>query len=621
MSLSYLQKLLPLDQAESTGNGTDEQNPFGDLTDHELGVLTAKFELFAELIGPFKQKLAPIEAFLDLFILDICDLSETLNSLQVKLSQLNLGLEQQRDLVEKLNPVILDLMIPPAVAELVISEPVTETWVENVRFISEKQQLIKNARDKTLSLDIDAELTAFKDLENGIQQLEAKAIERIRDHIILQIRLLRRLLKTLSQVVQEKLLRIKELYWFLDERHPQLAKQLQLAYLYTMKWYYTTRFAKYLYALQKLKLKLIDQLFVLGGSPDHLDTKMGLFGFVEASYTQAQPGTNPPRPSLGEYLMSAGKRMDILDKEGDSRRSIPSQIAETTPFAYWLEFPFNQWSNAVSDNVIVEYLFVIEFFYKGDEKFEPVSNLDPSAASLPHSSKSWSYVMFDEVFRMGQAYANWLVTSLHQRLSQRIVSSGTPSSASYGSTALPCCDGYGILLMIKLIQSQASALHNEFRVPVMDEYHNSLLLLLWPHFTRVVDMNCELMKKHILGSSSFSFRSSEINQAPIDTTQQFAQYTAGLLKLAFESDKSSIGEPVTMSITRLRNDFESALTKAGNHTFGSSKSKAVQKEIFFFNNYFLVATILRNEFDESAHDFAKEQIKHFELLCEAYKPK
>lgn len=647
MSVSYLSTLLPLERPGQIGDTStpephhNEQSdpPLNDVTDHELGVLTARFELFAETLRPFQARLAPIEAFLEQFNSQIASLSDTLCSLQEKLTQLNSGLDHQRDLVDKLNPVILDLMIPPAVAESVIKEPITEKWVENVRFIAEKQQLIQRITlgDDSLSLRMHKDLTAFKNLAAAIALLEAKAVERIRDFLILEIRLLRRSLKTSSQVVQEKLLQLKELYAFLDERHPSLAKQLQLAYIYTMKWYYTTRFAKYLYALQKLKLKVVDLLFVLGGSKDHLEVKLGLFSFVEASYAATLMGSGAGsaapsnKPTLAEYFLSAAKRMEILEGDGDSRRSIPSQIAETTPFAYWMEFPFNQWSNAVLDNIIVEYLFVIEFFYQGNEKFEPVSNLDSSAASLPLSSKDWSHVMFEDIFKMGLAYVNWLVTSQHQRLSQRIVSSGAAASATAYATGSSghsaTCDGYAVLLMIRLIQNQSYTLHNQFHVPVMDEYHNSLLLLLWPHFTKIVDLNCESMKKHILGSGSYSHRATEINQAPINTTQQFAQYITGLLRLAFvhdkESDKLTLfqGEPVCMSIVRLRNDFESALTKASGHMFGSSKSKAVQKEIFLFNNYFLVVTILRNEFDDSANEFVKEQIKHFELLCDAYKPK
>lgn len=617
------------DSQNSNTNSQDSVSSLLDLSDHELGVVSARFELFADAIGPFKARLAPIETFLDNFNKEICDLSATLYSLLDMSSKLSQGLDLQRELVDKLNPIILDLMIPPAVAESVINEAVNEKWVENVRFIVEKQQLIAKIKS-----DIDLpykDLTALKQLEQGIAALEAKAIERIRDFLIVEIRLLRRSLKTSSQVVQENLLQVRELYAFLEERHPVLAKQLHLAYIYTMKWYYTTRFAKYLYALQKLKLKAVDLLFVLGSSNDHLGVKLSLFGFVEASYAATLAATGsaetPNKPTLAEYFLSAAKRMAILDRDGESRRSIPSQIAESTPFAYWLEFPFKQWSNAVLDNIIVEYLFVVEFFYQGNEKFEPVSNLDSSAANLPHSSKDWSYVMFDDIYKMGQAYVNWLVMFLYQSFSLRMVSSTTSSSA-YGGGSYQTCDAYAILLMIRLIQNESYTLHNEFHVPVMDDYHNSLLLQLWPHFTKIIDINCESMKKHILGSSSYSYRTSELNQAPINTTQQFAQYISGLLKLAFvhdkESDKLSFfqGEPVAMSIVRLRNDFESALTKASGRVFGSSKSKAVQKEIFLFNNYFLVVTILRSEVDEeSTNDFVKEQIKHFELLCDAYKPK
>lgn len=601
MSLAYLQTLLPV-----TDELPESEDPLPPVSDHELGVLTARYEQFAGTLAPFHERLAPIEAFLESFNAEICSLSETLYSLQEKLAQLNTGLDHQRDLVDKLNPIILDLMIPPSVADSVVKEPITEKWVENTRFIVEKQQLIARIRADALTSHY-SNLKAFLQLESGITALEAKAVERIRDHVIMQIRHMRRSLKALSQKIQESLLQIKEVYGFLYERHAKLADQLLLAYIYTMKWYYTTRFAKYLYALQKLRTKHVDLLYVIG-SAESGDAK-GLFGLVDATYSpQAQS-----RASVAEYFLSAAKRMEILE-DGDPRRSMPSQIAETTPFAYWVEFPFCQWNNAVVDNVVVEYLFVVDFFYQGSEKFEPVGSLDAAATSLPHATKDWCHVMFDDVYKMGQAYVTWLVQQRLQRM--------TTNATSYPH---PTCDAYGVLLMIRLVQNLMYALHNEFRVPAMDEHHNALLLLLWPHFTRIIDTNCDAMKKHMV--LSVYSRSSELTQAPISATQKFAQFVTGLLRLAFVhgpgTDKLAqfAGEPVGMSVVRLRNDFESALTKLSTHVFGSSKSRAVQKEIFLFNNYFLVVTILRNEFDESADDFIKEQIHHFELLCDAYKPK
>lgn len=643
MSILYLQSILPLPE-DSSARPQDEPSPpstaqhnttveeLENLSERELGILMARFDDFRDTVSPLRAKLEPIESFLANFNLEIHHLSQTLLALETKSSRLSSKADSRRDIVDRLNSVVLDLMIPPQLVESIIHDPIDESWLENIRFISEKQQLIaKINQDDLPSHAFYKDSRAFEQLQHGIALLEAKAVERIRDHLINQIRMMRRLVKTSSQVVQEKLLQVKEIYIFLEDRHPTLARQLQLAYIYTMKWYYTTRFAKYLYALQKLNLKIVDSLFVLDASTHQPESKLGLFGFVDSTLrdtltTASSQASN--RPTVAEYFLSYAKRMEILFEGNASelRRSIPSQIAETTPFAYWMEFSFNQWSNALLDNVIVEYLFMVDFFYGGNEKFHPIADLDPSLASTTLPNKDWSHFMFKDVYDLGRGFVSWLVTSLHLSLSLRIAA----GSASYvGSKTLSAsCDIYAILIMIRLIQKQVVALHNEFRIPVMEDYHNLVLLILWPHFTRIIDINCDAIKKHILGSNSFSYRQLRSSQAPINATQQFAQFLVGLLKLAFvhEAEEERFaqfeGEPVCSSIVRLRNDFESALTKASTHVFGSGKSKSVQKEIFLFNNYFLVVTILRNEFEvDSCNVFIKEQIEHFELLCDAYKPK
>lgn len=646
MSIAYLKKILPL--KEDPLDEEPNESLLEDLSSHDVGLLSAKYQDFLDSIGPLKEKLEPIEQFLDYFNSEVCKLSDSLLSLQQQSAQLSSNLDLQRLLVDKLNPVILDLIIPPSVAESVINDTVDEKWVENIRFIVEKQQLIKKVEETRV--DSDAELLflapykdsrSFKELKKGINSLEAKSIERIRDHVIKQIRLLRGSLKSSSQVIQEGLLQMKEAFYFLRERQPQLSNQLQLAYIFTMKWYYTTRFAKYLYSLQKLKIKQIDNGYVLGAN-EHGESKSGLFGgILESTYSYASSQSSPTlgsgpgagtstqgnlRPSLNEYFLSVRQRLDILsDTDGENRRSIPSQIAETTPFAYWLEFVYNQWANALLDNVIVEYLFFIDFFHQGDEKALPVQELDPAVKMPVGPDQTWSQVVFGEAYKMGQDFVHWLLTNSQVRIGSRIASgagtgAASASGYSYGGTG----DAYAVLLIIRLVQNHQYTLHNRFHVPSMDDYHNRLLLQLWPCFTKVIDMNCDALKKNLLGSGTYSFRSAEKHQAPLNVTQQFSQFLVGLLKLAFVYDSNSEkrtffqGEPISMSITRIRNDFEGALTKASNHMFGSGKSKATQKEIFLFNNYFLVMTILRNEFDSLDNEFIKEQTRHFEMLCEAY---
>lgn len=634
MSLKYLQQILPLPPGDATSDGQAEDGiPIKHLTEHELGAVLARFEQFKQAVRCQKDKIEPIDQYLQSFNREIEQLSESLHALQLKSTLLSAGLDKHRELVETVNPAILDLAIPPLMAQSILLDPVNEAWVENLAALVEKQQLCENISAGKSKLPY-KDWAAFKELESGLDVLESKAIERIRNHIIAQIRQLRSSVKSLSQAVQKQLLSVKDIYTYLKRRHPELANQLQLAYIYTMKWYYTTRFAKYLYSLQKLRLKSIDLLYVLGSSNEsHEQTKLSLFGFVEAGYaaTQSVTGSNSPgiggiinRVSLSEYLLSASKRISSLSRNSEESTAIPSQIAETTPFTYWLEFPFSQFSNALLDNIIVEYLFVTDFFYDGNEKFDAISELDPSV----ESNQDWSQVMFEGVFKIGQSFANWLVTASQQTLGSRITS-GAGVTQAYGSGVAATgstSDCYAILLMIRMVQDHLSLLHNQFHVPVMDDYHNSLLLMLWPHFTKIVDINCESLKKRVSSKVSF-FGSASANQAPIFVTQQFAQLMVGLLQLAYLSGDDQrkepvvLGEPIVMSILRLRNDYESSITKAGTQLFGSSKSKAVQKEMFMFNNYFLVTTILKNEFESLQVVFIEEQVKHFELLCDAYRPR
>ena len=616
MSLSYLNKLLPLPQDAPDAPDDCQTSPdqlFVELSDTDLGVITARFLRFLEAIKPLRTQLEPVGASLRDFSANVSQLSASLTNLRSQSEALSKDLSVQRRIVEQLNTILLDLLIPPAMAVSVANDPVDEAWLENIRFIVEKQQLVKKINDSDAPLQ-HHDTAALRDLTAGLDLLESKAVERIRDHVIAQIRLLRLSSMTASQVVQERLIRVKEVFVFLKLRQPRLAAQLQLAYIYTMKWYYTTRFAKYLYSLQKLKLKIIDLLFVLGAANDHADNKLGVFGFMDTGSASPCAGSRLP---LAEYFLSVDKRMSTLQNTEDElgRKCIPSQIAESSPFSYWPEFLFKQWSNALLDNIIVEYLFFVDFFYQGAEKFEPISALDPASSTLPDSD--WCQYMFAEIFSIGRSLVNWLATTLVQTLGARLAS-GAKAHFNIAS-----CDSYAILIIIRTIQKANFSLHNEFHIPVMDEYHNSLVLLLWPHFTKIIDLNCDALKKNALASQAHRTLSKSL--APTNTTQQFALFLSGLLKLAFARDdtdpKEVQGEPICTSIIRLRNEFESTLTKTSSQVFGSSNSKAAQREMFLFNNFFLIATILRNDFEDSPVAFIKEQVDHFAMLCDAYKPK
>lgn len=607
------------------------------LTITDINKLINKFENYQSGIKVFRGRLEPIESILEDFNQELKDLSSSLTSLQEQSSSLTSDLNLQRGLSEKLNPIILDLMIPPDVVKSIMNDPLDIKWIENIRFINEKLQVIattKSSEEGQLLYSYKGSKAATQ-LESGIQLLIAKAVERIRDFIITQIKLLRSSSTISSQKIQKKLLDVKEAYLFLKTHQSELASQLQLAYIYTMRWYYHVRFAKYLYALEKLHVRNIDGSYVIGHDTgeDKLGTLSGGFkSWLSSSNQPTSPKLHQMQQmqqskvvTLTEYLQSIDKRLEILNKRTDSSTAIPSQIAETTPFNYWLEFLYNQWSIALVDNVVVEYLFMVEFFYQGVEKFEKVEALgtvtEGELNSNSHKS-DWSGVMFENVYKLGYDFVTWLISHQTQSVGLRSNSRVIPStSLSTNST----CDAYAILLIIRLIQATQSSLHNEFHIPILDDHLNSLLMTLWPQFTKIIDLNCDSMKKIIM--RSFSSKSKDRHLAPVSVTQHFAQFLLGLLKLAFnpanDKNKEQIrGEPLFISIERLRNDFEGVLTKLSSHLFGNT-SQSTQKEIFLFNNYFLIVSILKNENGSGleSNDFIDEQISHFEMLCKAYETK
>lgn len=658
-------QLLELVRTDVSIEEENSKSDINSLSVLDLHRLISRFQEYQTNIKTHREKLMPIETIITDFNNELEQLSSSLTSLQEQSSKLSSDLDLQRASSEKLNPIILDLMIPPDIVKAVIKDQIDVKWLENIRFINEKLLLISNVKtgkaDKKLA-DLYISSRAFLELESGIKLLVAKSVERIRDFIIYNIKMLRASPKTSSQSIQQTLLNVKEVFSFIKVHHPELADQLQLAYIYTMKWYYQTRFAKYLYAIQKLHIRHVDLSLVLGSGHNTNDEK-SIFGSGLKSWLYSSGNNSLAVPqhmshqqmlqsqshqqqshinklTISDYLLSIDKRLQILEGKNESSEphlAIPSQIAETTPFNYWLEFIYNQWSIALVDNIVVEYLFMVEFFYQGDEKFCDMESLksgnqnDTSSSAVQRND--WSHVMFSNVYKMGSDFVYWLITHLPSQFLSGRNNASMPTSSNtqrINTTSIASiqgtCDAYAVLLIIRLVQRSQSLLHNEFHIPVLDDYLNSLLLLLWPQFTKIIDLNCESMKKLVMYSGSS--KSKEVHLAPVNVTQQFAQFLLGLLKLASstnnkndENENSFRGEPLFTSVNRLRNDFENVLTKLSSHLFGTGKNKSTEKEIFLYNNYFLVVNILRNEnlVNGVANAFIDEQIKHFEMLCEAYK--
>lgn len=94
-----------------------------------------------------------------------------------------------------------------------------------------------------------------------------KAIERIRDYLVAQIKALRSPNINAQIIQQQRLVKYKDLFSFLARNHQTLSQEISQAYINTMRWYYLSNFVRYNQALDKIKLHSIDRSEVLGGDP------------------------------------------------------------------------------------------------------------------------------------------------------------------------------------------------------------------------------------------------------------------------------------------------------------------------------------------------------------------
>ncbi|AOA61280.1 Vacuolar protein sorting-associated protein 52 [Komagataella phaffii CBS 7435] len=494
---------------------------------HEM----AAQEDYSNILVNTKASLEPLIRYLNNFEVQLKELSLQMEFLQERSNELNQQIEQKNKINRKLAPIVNDLVIPPKVILSVLNDNIDASWTKNIIFIKEKQQLLSKYTEQD-ELQIKCSPMVVKVLE----LLKLTVVERSRDFIINQIKLLRKP-NCSSQVIQKQLLDCKLIYSFLKENSPELATQLRKAYAYTMRWYYHQNFSKYLYSLERLEYRTVPRDVLLG---ETVDSQL----------------------HVNEYL-NLGTRAELINSHSTL---MPAQIAETNQLSYYIETGFNNFNGALLDNVSTEYLFLSQFFEL--YKFDEVNDLFK--------------LIFQPTFTIGINYTKNLIRGTF--------------------------DIYGVLLCIRLSQLYDYELQHR-KIPVMDDYINLQLINLWPHFQIIIDENCESLKKAV-PKLAVQLHKTKNTLIPLVLTQQFGQLIAGLLKLTthkvFETEQT---EPLTVGVSRLSNEFEAALTK-----LSSSFKDSNQKELFFYNNFYLVLTMLSDD-GKFAHDI----VNHFEKLLQAYK--
>ncbi|KAH8681026.1 Sac2 family-domain-containing protein [Xylariales sp. PMI_506] len=494
-----------------------------------------KFEDLHRSIRACDEVLNSVETNLTSFRNDLAAVSADIETLQARSTALNVRLDNRKAVEKGLGPVVEELSVSPVVVSKIVDGHIDEQWVKVLGEVDKRATAYKK------NLTTAQPSKALQDLGPLLEKLIQKAIERIRDFLVAQIKALRSPHINAQIIQQQNFLRFKEIYSFLYKHHAVLAEEICLAYRNTMRWYYHNQFIRYETALKKIKLHTLDKIDVLGNEDS---TR-------KSSVLSSSKISGPPHDAF-----NLGRRMDILRTRDQT--ALPSYLAEEDKTYHYLEVPFRNFNLALIDNAAAEYTFLVSFF--------------SPALSYTTISKHFTYI-FEPTFALGQTLTKTLTSDTY--------------------------DALGLLLAVRLNQHFQFSLQRR-KVPAADGYINATAMLLWPRLQVVMDSHCESVRSltSALPSKPPSAKSEQakLSAAPHVTTQRFGQLVHGILTLSTEAGDD---EPVVSSLRRLRTELEAFLTKYSG-MFGGPDTR--KKERFLYNNYSLILTIISDAIGKLAEE-------------------
>ncbi|KAK9362077.1 Sac2 family-domain-containing protein [Lipomyces starkeyi] len=525
--------------------------------------------------------LASVEDYLSHFQHDLGLISSEIETLQNRSIFLNRRLENRKELESRLSGLIEDLFIPPYVIHNIVEGEIGSQWISTIEILSTRLKRMELFKSEVQNINTSVAL--INEIEPVLRMLADKAVERIRDFFVEKIKSLRAANVNAQVILYSVFLKFRQLYAFLAYVNRQLADDIAHGYANTMRWYYHSNFSRYLKALEKLKIQSLDRSVLLGS------TESG----------RILPSSRTPYANAARDPLILGRRINIVFSTDSS--VMMESTAEQNNDVQWMEIGFRSFNLALMDNSCAEYLFIVDFF-----NFKS-----------PDLQSQLFQDIFQPTFELGEHYIEKLLE-------------------------MTSFDAFGALLCIRIIQLLAFELQRR-KVPVMEAYCNRLKMILWPRFQLIMDAHSDNLRKlsgrsaphgeeskRLAGaasvtSSAISGLSSMLSSSHISSvlphpvTQKFANFLNGILELSPEDMER---EPVSISIVRLRNEFEAFLTKISSKiTAGGGGTPQQQRqqnstlrERFLYNNYMLVYTII----SDAEGKLADQERTHFKNLTDAY---
>lgn len=473
-----------------------------------------------------------------------------------------------------ISPIVNDLIISPELVEQVVRGKIDSKWTECIDYLNDKEEIYNKYLE---SVDKPKDFSELRDILNILKSV---ATERAKKYIVIRIKRLRDGHPVPSQRIQEELLSVREIYQFIANSNKNLAAGLRTAYVSTMKWYYKTYFARYIRSLTILQYVPIDSQYALGQGLSNTSFSNSYANYIfsgsKTLFGQAQKSFQITDESVNDYFQIS-KRLSVLTQE--DKTVMVSQIAENNPATSYIEVGFKNLNLAILDNCTAEFVFLNDFFRIPEDDGDLI--------------RSYLKDIFEPTFEKALEFTENLIESSF--------------------------DIFGILISIRIAHKLQFEAQTR-QIPCIDDYINDQLMLLWPKFQQLVDFQCTNLRNTAVTTNAATaggtMGPTDPLLAPHELTVQFSKFLVSLLTLSVTHREmlDERSEPLFNSINRLRDDFETFMTKC------SKKTKNAEK--FLTANYVYLLNILQqtaiSSDTKSEPLIVSETRTHFSQLLDAY---
>ncbi|KAG6911232.1 hypothetical protein DXG01_003099 [Tephrocybe rancida] len=418
-----------------------------------------------------------LESFLSTFQKDLSAVSGQISELQDRSKDIENRLKSRRRIEKPLSSLISDIIIPPALATLILDSPVGEPWIEAIDDFERRLVTIKSR----------SRVKAARDLGEVAEGLRIVAATKLRAFFLALFQPIRGNVTTNMQVIQTSvLLKYSGLFAFLQRQAPNVAHEVQRSYVGAARVYYETGFRRYARSLTWVKARTTEKHETIVASEREKDLHVDLERLAFSKI--AGPGVT-------------------LAYMADDKNHKKKEPIEALLRSLLLVF---------MDNATAEYTFLKAFF--SVEASIPTEESATSMLSPPSLQSPDRATFTDHRSMSGSDYGGQRVAPA-SILSALTAAETTRKEEQAGTDALwkqimdpaflksaldPIPPAIPLLTMIRLMEDVVLEVQKRNSPPV-EFYVFGLRLQMWPVFQKLMAENVDALKKLAEGGGSGYF--------------------------------------------------------------------------------------------------------------------